>query len=323
MIINCTELTNKLVENKNMNDFFKEVLFFDIETTGLAHKSSYIISITVLLFEKKTFKIYQLFCENKPDEKEMIKYFKDFIKNKKYIVTYNGNTFDIPFISSKALQFNIDCSLNKKIKIDLYSDMRYLKNKITIDNLKLKTVEEYFNINREDTIMGQDVTILYEAYRIEPRKEFSTLILQHNYEDVYNLPLLFENIINLYDKIILHPDIIIKINYYDIMLKKNMLVCNFHVITNLENNIIHHDINFDLKLNIQSQLLTINLPFNCFQNEVIEEFYYINNEDFNITRYTAIKGLKKNLIPLKFNGEIFNNNILNILEKIFNSVFNK
>lgn len=321
MIINCTELTNNIVEDKNINEFFKEAFFFDIETTGLSHKYSRIISISVLLFENKTFRIYQLFCEHKTDEKEMIKYFREYIKNRKYIITYNGNTFDIPFIINKAMQFNINCNLNEFVKIDLYSEMRYLKNKINIENLKLKTVEEYFNIKRKDTINGQDVIILYEAFRIDPRKEFSTLILQHNYEDVYNLPLLFKNIINLYDQIIIYPNIIIKINYFDFIFKKNSLLVNIHIITDYKNNIIHHNINFDLKIDITSQLLTINIPISYFQDEAIKELYYINNEDYNISRYTSLKGLKKNLIPLKFNGEILNNNIFNILKKIFNTIF--
>lgn len=321
MIINCTELTNKIVEDENMNEFLKEALFFDIETTGLSHINSSIISISTLIFENETFKMYQLFCEHKPDEKEMIKYFKEYIENKKYIITYNGNTFDIPFIINKAIQYNIHHNLNKVIKIDLYSDMRYLKNKLNIDNLKLKTVEKYFNINRKDVINGQDVIILYEAFRIDPRKEFSTLILQHNFEDVYNLPLLFKNIISLYDKIIMYPNIIIKINYSDLSFKKNSLLGNFHIITDYKSNLINHNINFDLKVDIQSQLLAVNIPLNYFQDGIIKELYYINNEDFNVSRYTSIKGLKKNIIPFKINGEVLYNNILNILEKIFSSIF--
>lgn len=321
MIINCTDLTNKIVEDEKTNEFFKDAIFFDIETTGLSHKYSWIISITAIIFENNTFKIYQLFCQHKPDEKEMIKYFKEYIKNKKYIITYNGNTFDIPFIINKAKEYNINYDLNNIVKIDLYSDMRYLKNKMDIDNLKLKTAEKYFNIERKDVINGQDVIILYEAFRIDPRKEFSTLILQHNYEDVYNLPLLFNKIINLYDKIILHPNIIIKINNSDFYFKKNSLLGNFHIISDYKSNIVHHNINFDLKLDIESQLLTINIPLNYFQDGIIKELYYINNEDFNISRYTSIKGLKKNIIPFKINGEVLNNNILNILEKTFNSIF--
>ena len=68
-------------------------------------------------------------------------------------------------------------------------------------------------------------------------------------------------------------------------------------------------------------MLTINIPFNSFNNEAINEFCYINNEDFNISKYTSIKGLKKDLVPLVFNGEVFNNNIITILDKIFRSIF--
>ena len=43
------------------------------------------------------------------------------IKSKTYIITYNGNSFDIPFLAEKAEQNNIDIDFDSLIKIDLYN----------------------------------------------------------------------------------------------------------------------------------------------------------------------------------------------------------
>jgi len=321
LIVKCTDIKNIETKDKYMNALLKETFFFDIETTGLSHKYSNIISITILLKENKTYKIYQLFCEYSIDEKEVIKYLKDLVKEKKYIITYNGNNFDIPFMINKYIKHEIVFDFNCFVKIDLYSDMRHLHNKININNLKLKTVETYFNIIREDSITGQDVITLYEAYKIEPRKEFSEIILQHNYEDVYNLTILFKNIFNLYDKVILCNKIIVKINFSDLCFKKNTLVGHFYVISSYNKDYIHPALNFDLKLEIKSQLLKINIPIGFFKDEKIQEFYYLNNDDYNIENYTTIDGIKKNLIPLKYNDEVYHENIITIMKSIITSIF--
>ena len=321
MIVKCTDIKSIATKDKYMNGLFKEAFFFDIETTGLSHKYSSLISITILLMEDNKYKIYQLFCEYSIDEKEAIKYLKDLVKDKKYVITYNGNNFDIPFMINKYIKHEIEFDFDRFVKIDLYSDMRHIRKKIDITDLKLKTVETYFNIKRDDTISGQDVIILYEAYKIEPRKEFSEIILQHNYEDVYNLPVLFKNIFNLYDTIISFNKLIVRINYSDFCFKKNKLVVNLYVISSFDRDYIHPSLNFDLKLDIKSQLLNINIPINFFKDQKIQEFYYLNNDDFNIENYAIIEGIKKKLIPLKYNDEVYHDNIINIIKSIITSIF--
>lgn len=321
MIVKCTDIKSIETKDKYMNALLKEAFFFDIETTGLSHKYSSIISITILLKENNTYKIYQLFCEYIIDEKEVINYLKDLIKEKKYIITYNGNNFDIPFMINKYIKHEIEFDFDHFVKIDLYSDMRHLRNKIDINDLKLKTVEAYFNIKREDPITGQDVIILYEAYKIEPRKEFSEIILQHNYEDVYNLPILFKNILKLYDKVILSNKMIVKINFSDFCFKKNSLVGSLYVISSFNLDYIHPALNFDLKLDIKSQLLKINIPITFFKDEKIQEFYYLNNNDYNIEKYTTIEGIKKKIIPLRYNDEVYHENIIIIINSIITSIF--
>lgn len=320
MITDCKKINN-ITNNDNLHCLLKESFFIDIETTGLNRSYSDIISITALLYHEDCYKIYQIFCEYKIDEPEALKFLKELIHTKKYIITYNGNSFDIPFLVSKSKKYSINIDFNYFQKIDLYSWLRNFKNKIQIDNLKLSTVEEYFNIKREDTIKGQDVITLYEAYRIEPRKEFSYLIMQHNYEDVYNLPILLNNIFNLYDDVLYYNDFIVKINHEDFKIKRNTLYCKFNVINNCPTDYIHPGINFSLTINSAAQTMELKIPVGYFKDEKIKEFYFIDNNDYMLKNYTAIEGIKRNLIPIKFNDIVFYNNLINIIKNISNSVF--
>lgn len=320
MITECKEIKSITNEN-NLNNLLKEAFFIDIETTGLNRSYSDIISITVLLYEKNSYKIHQIFCQYKIDEIEALKYLKDLIKTKKYIITYNGNSFDIPFLISKAQKHNVNIDFTSYVKIDLYNWMRHIKSKIQIQNFKLKTAEEYFKINRVDSICGQDVITLYEAYKIEPRKEFSSIIMQHNYEDVFNLPILFNCIFNLYDDVIYYDNLIVKINNEDFKIKKNTLYCKFNIITYNKTDYINQSINFNLNINSTAQTMELDIPLGFFKDDKIKEFFFVDNNDYNVKTYTAIEGIKKSLIPIKFNDKIFYNNIVNVVKTILNSIF--
>lgn len=321
MITECRKITG-IALNDNINKLLDKAFFIDIETTGLSREYSNIISITVLLYEKNCYYIHQIFCEYKVDEPEALKYLKDLVKTKEYIITYNGNSFDIPFIVSKYQKYNINFNFDLFIKIDLYNWMRQFKNKLEIENLKLKTVEKHFNIKREDTLCGEDIITLYEAYKVEPRKEFSYLILQHNYEDVFNLPLLLDNIINLYDSVLYFEGLIVKITNEDFKIKKNSLNCKFNIISNSKTDYIHQAFNFNLKVNPSGGTMEMIIPLGFFKDERIQEFYFIDNNEYSVKTYTAIEGIKKNLMPIKFNDKIFYNNLIDLVKTILYVIFN-
>ena len=320
MIINEYEV-NDITDNHDINEIYKEAFFIDIETTGLSRIYSDIISITLLVYEDDKYKIYQIFCQYKIEQPDALKYLKELIKSKKYIVTYNGNSFDIPFLAEKAKRFNVTLDFDSLTKIDLYFLMKKLRYKIDIVNLKLKTLEEYFCIERNDTIEGTDVLTLYEAYKLEPRKEFSHLILRHNYEDVYNLPIVMNNIFTLYDDVIYLKNLIVTINNDELSIKKNSLQCKFNVITAIKKDFINHSINYNMNLSVETQTLEISIPLNTYKDENIREFYYLDNNEYRINSYTAIKGIKRNLIPIRINDKVYYDNINSIVRRILEEGF--
>lgn len=320
MITKLTEMKNVII-NENLSFLLNEAFFIDIETSGLSREYSNIISITILMYEKGNCYIHQIFCEYKIDEPEALKYLRDLVKTKKYIITYNGNSFDIPFLISKYKKYEIVYDFNVFIKIDLYYWMRSLKYKLEIENLKLKTVEKYFNIKREDTLNGEDIITLYEAFKIEPRKEFSSLILNHNYEDVFNLPILINNIINSYDEILFFKNLVVMINHEDFIIKKNSLICKFNIITNHITDYIHSSINFNLKVDSVSQTMELVIPLGFYKDDRIHGFYFIDNNEYNVNSYTALDGIKRNLMPIKFDDKIFYSNIINLVKTIVDTIF--
>jgi uncharacterized protein YprB with RNaseH-like and TPR domain len=173
-----------------------EAVFFDIETTGLSNKTSDMIIAGLAFNENSSFVIEQYFsditCSKNPySEKQLILFISKIFNVKKYIITFNGNSFDIPFYLNKCVQHGVANNLNGKILLDLYINFKILDIENKFENLKQKSLENYYNIKRTDTLSGKDISKLYESYKINPKSEYKDLLLNHNYEDVVNLIHLF------------------------------------------------------------------------------------------------------------------------------------
>lgn len=171
-----------------------KIAIMDIETTGLSpEKSEVIIGGYAIpsLDGKDNIKIVQYFSEKIEDEKELLKKFTKDLKSFDLIITYNGDKFDIPFLS-KRLKYH------KLPPLDLYMcqslDLYYILNKHSslrkfLPNLKQKTVETYMNlwINREDEITGAQSINLYYEYLNTKSKDIEEKILLHNKDDLLQL----------------------------------------------------------------------------------------------------------------------------------------
>lgn len=152
--------------------FQKGAAYVDIETTGL---SSYRDEITTIaLYDGENIKHY-VNGVNLDD-------FKKDIFDYQVIVTYNGKTFDVPFIESF---FNIQIP-------HCHLDLRYILKSLGFSG-GLKSCEKQLGIGRGDDLDGVDgfmAVLLWNHYkRRDDRKALETL-LAYNIEDVLNLEFL-------------------------------------------------------------------------------------------------------------------------------------
>lgn len=178
-----TTLNSKL-QYPIQNPFeMEDILFFDIETTGLSPKTSFLYLIGCMYFENGTWQITQWFADEMNNEAELLGSFFQKIKNYKRIVHYNGSGFDIPFIQNKCKQHNIDASFDFIESFDIYKKLLPYKNLLPMDNLKLKTVEAFIGIVREDTYSGADLIQIYANYLGSSRYEKLNQNNPHNAKD--------------------------------------------------------------------------------------------------------------------------------------------
>ncbi len=218
--------------SKNINDF----IFFDIETTGFSYKNSmcYLIGAAYLsdiASKNKSTITNDIFCENdinnislenkdnscdnsqwlytqwfatSPNEEaDILKDFLAFISNYKYVISFNGERFDIPFINGRCDILNINSPLKDLINnsIDIFRIIQSLKALLRLENYKQKSIEEFLKIHRTDKYSGGELIKYYKNYVLSKDNTLLELLLLHNHDDIEGLinisPILnYLNIIN-------------------------------------------------------------------------------------------------------------------------------
>lgn len=204
-----TDILCKIFSNTNDNITcdISELVFFDIETTGLSSRNSVCFLIGYAKVTDNHLICTQLFADTPSDEPLILTEFLSDIHDVSNLVTYNGNNFDIPFIETRCRQLSIPCCINNCKKTDIYSHMRRINHLLKLDSLKQKAVENFCGIQRNDTLSGGELIALYKDYIIafklkEDATDLLNILLLHNKEDVCALPdicsmLLYNNIINI------------------------------------------------------------------------------------------------------------------------------
>ena len=167
---------------------------FDIETTGLNPKYCKVILIGILYNKGNQTILKQFFANLEGDERELLLEFKNQIIQFEKHITFNGITFDIPFLNSRLKKHNIDFYLDKSNDIDILRFIKPYKEKLSLSDCRLKTIEKYIGIQREDTISGKESIKIYKEFintdNPQQRDQLKEKILLHNYEDIYYLGML-------------------------------------------------------------------------------------------------------------------------------------
>ncbi|MCX4326850.1 MAG: ribonuclease H-like domain-containing protein [Lachnospiraceae bacterium] len=182
----------------------EEILFFDIETTGLSPKTSSLYMIGAMFFDGRcsSWKLKQFFADNYKSEAEIIKSFLEILGRYKYLYHFNGKTFDIPYILNKCEKHGIKPDshcisiLNDKdgiYSVDILALIRPLKKLLSIQKASQPELERWLGIMRKDQYGGGQLISVYSQYiqykTIANGKapELEGLLLLHNHDDIKHM----------------------------------------------------------------------------------------------------------------------------------------
>lgn len=168
----------------------EDIIFFDIETTGLSMYKSQLYLIGLLTYDESNacWKLIQYLCEEVSDELPVLEDFFKLLSSKKILISFNGDGFDIPFLSTMAHQYGISSDFSAIESFDILKKIRPLKSLLGMPDQKLKTCERFLGIGREDIFSGAELIYMYLDWQRDHDPEKLRCLLLHNDEDIENLP---------------------------------------------------------------------------------------------------------------------------------------
>lgn len=162
----------------------ESVLFLDIETTGFTARSSQLYMIGCAYYQDSQWHIIQWMADNYEQEAEILHAFLDFAGMYRYLIHFNGNNFDLPFLMQKCEYLGIAHCLDAFEGIDLYKRIAPCKTFLKLPNCKQKTLEQFLDINREDVFSGGELIGIYHEHVKNPREFSEKSLFLHNSDDM-------------------------------------------------------------------------------------------------------------------------------------------
>lgn len=184
------KIFDEILENFVLPYQFKEdiqeenLLFFDIETTGFTARSSNLYLIGCAYKESENWHIKQFFADNSSEEAEIIGAFFELAQNYSHLIHFNGNQFDLPYVTQKCEQLSLPFNFDNFSGLDIYKRISPYKFFLKLPNCKQKTIEHFLGIHREDLYTGGELIKIYQDYTENPTEEALNLLILHNLEDV-------------------------------------------------------------------------------------------------------------------------------------------
>lgn len=171
---------------------YDKALFFDIETTGFSAKHTLCYLIGCTFYKDDCWNYAQWFLDTPAEETDLIKEFLDFASDYKYLIHFNGEGFDLPYLAERCsilgIKDSFDNFRNNTISIDIFKAAKSVKELLKLDNYRQKTLEQFLGIAREDIYSGGDLIKVYRDYIKQPEKNALDVLLLHNYDDITALP---------------------------------------------------------------------------------------------------------------------------------------
>lgn len=162
----------------------RNMLFMDIETLGL--KEVPLILIGVADVSEDGLRINQYLLRDLKEEKAVLDGFLSHQDKDKVYVTFNGRSFDVPFIKSRMRYYGLKEKINTQHLDLLHFSRRQWKDQLP--NCRLQTLENhFFGVERCDDVPSSRVPEFYLTYRETGNIGPLVPIIEHNREDVVTL----------------------------------------------------------------------------------------------------------------------------------------
>ena len=183
--------TVKFFTGKFFQKYNFSPVFYDIETTGLSRKTTYLYLVGAVGIEDKTWTFYQWMAENNKEEETILRIFSQFLEQYDCLISYNGERFDQPYLEARYEKYGLPSPFEGKISLDLYLTLKPLKTLLKLPAMKQPCLEEFLGIKNRIYDNGKECIQLYKDFLKKRDHVIADEVLGHNLEDVLGLGRIF------------------------------------------------------------------------------------------------------------------------------------
>jgi len=158
-----------------------QMLFFDLETTGLG--SSPLFLIGAMTWDTDGLLVRQFFARDYSEERAALGLFLELAGPKRLLVSFNGKSFDLPFVRVRSAANGVACRLDPA-----HLDLLHVARRTwggRLPDCRLQTLERIIcGRVRRDDIPGHLIPDAYHDYVHTGNAAAMVTVLEHNYLDL-------------------------------------------------------------------------------------------------------------------------------------------
>ncbi len=178
----------------------RDALFLDTETTGLSGgtgTTAFLIGLG--WFEGSSLVIRQIFLRDFADEAAGLRLLREIVKEKGFLVTFNGKAFDVGLLSARFVMNRLADPFGDLPHLDLLFPSRRLLGH-RLENCRLGTLEEQvLFFRRRDDVPGHEIPARYFEWLRCRDGELMRDVFEHNRFDLVSMAALSTHLAGLVD----------------------------------------------------------------------------------------------------------------------------
>jgi uncharacterized protein YprB with RNaseH-like and TPR domain len=162
----------------------EDLVFLDIETAGLTSAPLFLIG--TMMWDGAGLVVRQYFARDYSEESAVTSLFLDRAAGKQLLVSFNGKSFDLPFIKTRAAANALPCDFSPP-HFDLLHESRRIWREVLPD-CKLQTLEQAIcGRTRGSDIPGSEIPEAYHHYVRTQNAAQMVEVIEHNLLDLVTL----------------------------------------------------------------------------------------------------------------------------------------
>jgi uncharacterized protein len=179
---------------------YREALFFDTETTGLAGGTGTVAFLIGLgWFEGDSFVTRQLFARDYAEERATLLDLLTLLRGRRFLVSFNGKAFDANLLASRFIMNRLPDPLAALPHLDLLHPARRLLSHRLVDRRLGALETAILGFEREGDVPGSEIPQRYFDWLRRRDGRLMADVFEHNRLDILSLAALAAHLTELID----------------------------------------------------------------------------------------------------------------------------